>query len=116
MLKGSFSKINYLLNGPDGLGKELAYVKSANRVIYHNAKRVGPLFKAAFNIDVDLTVHKGQFEIRNHIVHRFGYTEAGSAVCVSKRRVKDLIASVDTIVEHIIDQIRALPQNERMYP
>ena len=74
-----------------------------------------PLFKVAFDIDVDLSKLNGQLEIRNHIVHRFGYTEDGSVVRVSKSSVLDLIASVDMIVKHIIAQIRALPQSERMY-
>jgi len=114
LLKRSNKEIKAVLKGPDGLTKQLAYIDAANRIIYHNAKRVHPLFKVAFDIDVDLSKLNGQLEIRNHIVHRFGYTEDGSVVCVSKSSVLDLIASVDMIVKHIIAQIRALPQSERM--
>ncbi len=116
LLKQSNKEINAVLKGPDGLTKQLAYIEAANRVIYHNAKRVQPLFKVAFDIDVNLSKLKGQLDIRNHIVHRFGYTKDGSAVRVSKSCVEDLIVSVDKIVEHVIVQVRSLPQSERMYP
>lgn len=116
LLKRSNKEIKAVLNGPDGLTKQLAYIDEANRIIYHNAKRVSPLFRVAFGIDVDLSKLKGQLEIRNHIVHRFGHTKDGSVVRISKSMVLDLIASVDMIVKHVIAQIRALPQSERMYP
>lgn len=114
--KWSTKKMKSVLNGSDCLQKELFYIEAANRVIYHNANRVGALFKAAFDIDVDLSVLDMQLEVRNHIAHRFGHTKDGVSVSISESSVRVLINSVDKIVKTTIEQIRALPQSERLYP
>ena len=112
----STREANHMLSGPNCLAKELKYIEVANRIIYHNAKNVGSLFKNAFNIDVDLTILEAQLKIRNDIVHRFGHNVHGYSIPISKLDIKDLITIVDGIVQKTIAQVMALPQSERMYP
>lgn len=116
LLKWSTAELNNALKGPDCLVKELSYIDAANRVIYHNASRVGTLFKTAFGIDVDLSVLDKHLEVRNHISHRFGHTKEGLSVSVSKSDVRSLMSVVDKIVKNTIGQIQALPKSESMYP
>lgn len=116
LLKRSTKELNSILNGPDCLLKELTFIEVANRIIYHNADRVGVLFKTAFDINVDLSILKKQLEVRHHIVHRFGHTKNGSQVSVSVNDVQTLIEDVDRIVRSTIDQILKLSPSERLYP
>lgn len=113
--KHSSTRDNRVLKGPDGLAKELKFMEVANNVIYNNHYRVGPLFRAAFDIDVDLSPLKAQIEIRNDIVHRFGHKKDRSLVSVTKRNVQELIVSVDGIVKKTIEQISKLPKSEGLY-
>jgi len=97
-----------ILNGPDCLDKELLYINLSNKVVYHNKNAVKLLFDAAFGIDVDLTPLEREMEIRNDIIHRFGYTTSGVKVDVRKKSVIDLITSVDLIVQNTAKQILAM--------
>lgn len=96
-----------VLNGPDGLKKELKYIELANKVVYHNQKAVKSLFDAAFGIDVDLSPLEGALTVRNDIMHRFGHTIGGADIVITLEEVKRLIAAVDGIVNNTARQILA---------
>ena len=115
LLKHSSTKDNRVLKGPDGLEKELKFIEVANNVIYNNQQRVAPLFREAFDVDVDLSPLKVQVEIRNDIAHRFGHKKNRSQVSVTEKNVRDLMVSIDGIVRKTIEQISKLPPSEGLY-
>lgn len=115
-LQCKFGKQKHILNGPDGLEKELLYIDLANSVVHHNQKSVKELFHSAFGIDVDLSPLEDSLKIRNDIMHRFGQTSSGSEVVVMVKDIEALIGIVDSIVHETARQITELPESERMYP
>lgn len=107
LLQQRFTKDKGILNGPDGLEKELKYIELANRVVYHNQKAVRNLFDEAFGVDVDLSPLEDALRIRNDIMHRFGHTERGSVIVVTLDDVRTLMQMVDGIVNNTAKQIMA---------
>lgn len=107
LMQQRFTKDKAILNGPDGLDKELKYIELANRVVYHNQKAVRGLFCEAFGIDVDLSPLEAALDVRNDIMHRFGHTKWGADVVISLEEIKALIQSVDSIVKSTANQIIA---------
>lgn len=101
-----------ILNGPDGLDKELMYIEQANRVVYNNIERVPKLFKAAFDVSIDMSALKDAVTVRNDIVHRFGHTIMGEEVRLTAADVRSLIKKVDELVHKTAEQILALPERD----
>lgn len=123
VLKSGFFQKRYkdhkdALNGPNdgkaGLKKQILYIDLANLVVYHNKGFVKKLFKAAFNINVNLKLLEEELDTRNDIAHRFGHTTTGREVTVTADDVKALIAKVDKIVHKTAAQINALPPSEAL--
>lgn len=107
LLQQRFTKEKTILNGPDGLEKELKYIELANKVVYHRQKVVKELFYEAFGIDVDLSPLEATLMVRNDIMHRFGHTEKGADVVITLDEVKTLMRMVDDIVNNVAQQIIA---------
>ena len=107
LLQQLFTKDKAILNGPDGLDKELKYIELANRVVYHNHRAVKALFNEAFGIEVDLSPLEAALDVRNDIMHRFGHTKWGADVVISLEEVQALIQAVDGIVNYTAKQIVA---------
>ena len=107
LLQKRFTKDKAILNGPDGLEKELKYIELANKVVFHRQKVVRELYYEAFGIDVDLSPLEAALNIRNDIMHRFGHTEKGADIIVTMDIVRDLIQVVDGIVKSTAKQIFA---------
>lgn len=105
LLQKRFTKEKTILNGPDGLHKELKYIELANKVVYHRQKIVRDLFYEAFGVDVDLSPLEAAIDVRNDIMHRFGRTKLGADVVLSVEEVQALIQSVDCIVNSTASQI-----------
>lgn len=101
-----------IAKGPDCLEKELLYIELANQLIYHNPKHVRQLFQTAFGIEVDLSSLEEYIERRHDIVHRNGFSKKGEPVLVSYDDVNALLAKIDAIVQHIIEQITQLPSSD----
>lgn len=102
-----------ILNGPDGLDKELMYIEQANRVVYNNIERVPKLFEAAFGVSIEMSELKDAVTVRNDIVHRFGHTIMGAEVRLTAADVQALIEKVDELVHKTAEQIMALPETEK---
>lgn len=101
-----------IAKGPDCLEKELLYIELANQLIYHNKFFVRDLFREAFDIDVDLSLLGDELQKRHDIVHRNGFSKKGEPVLVSYDDVNALLAKIDAIVQHVIEQITQLPSSE----
>lgn len=112
-LQEKFRRKRHILNGPDNIKKELLFIKLANMVVYHNQKSVKELFDTAFGIDVDLSPLENQLTIRNHIAHRFGYTDSslGGKLIITDESVRSLLSQTDVIVEKTLSQLPILPSN-----
>ena len=111
LLKARSCQEEATINGPDGVKKELLFIKMANRVVYHNKKDVNHLFEAAFGINVDLCPLESLLSIRHDITHRFGYSKSalGGKVNVTFDDVKSLMEKVDDIVSSTSSQLPPLP-------
>lgn len=103
-----------ILDGPDCLEKELKYIELANRVVYHNQKAVRSLFYEGFGIDVDLSPLGEALGVRNDIMHRFGHTDRGTDLVVTSDEIRNLIKTVDGIVNNTAKQILAYNESIKM--
>lgn len=101
-----------IINGRDCLQKELLYINTIeNHILYHKFDLITELFDIAFNITVDFDCLKGALEIRNDIIHRFGYSTKGVERSFSKEDVEILMKTVDDCVKDIAKQVAILPKN-----
>ena len=107
-LQRKFGQFKNILNGPDCLSKELLYIELTNRIVYHNQKSVKELFESAFGIDVDLSSLNNQINVRNDIIHRFGFTTKGIELSLTKNDVDTLLDLVNSIVIKTATQISEL--------
>ena len=94
-----------ILRGEHCILQEKTFVKQIKYVIYHNATQVGKLYKAAFDIDVDLKALEDEIEIRNDIVHRAGYTKEGVPILIKHDDVMALKDKIDYLVDYITIKI-----------
>lgn len=101
-----------IAKGADCLEKELLYIELANQLIYHNAFFVRNLFRAAFDIDVDLSSLGDDLQKRHDIVHRNGYSKKGETVLVTHDEIATLLAKIDVVVQYVIGQIAQLPSSD----
>lgn len=102
------SSVKDIFRGKHTLQQEKTLIEQTKHVIYHNVRQVSDLYQTAFSISVDLNILKDSIEVRNHIVHRFGYTQRGEIVDISKEKVLNLIIEVDTLVNRITREIKEL--------
>ena len=70
-------------------------------VTYHNATLVGKIYKAAFDMDVDLSNIEDELKIRHDIVHRAGYTKEDRQIQITKDDVMALKDKIDYLVDNI---------------
>ena len=96
-----------ILTGDDSLKKELLYIQSVKGIVYHRLDLVASLFSTAFGIQLDLSLLNNDLDIRNDIIHRFGYSDKGVQRVLSEENVIVLLEKVDAIVESIIQQIES---------
>lgn len=94
-----------ILRGEHCILQEKTFVEQIKYVIYHNATQVGKLYKAAFDIDVDLNALKDEIEIRNDIVHRAGYTKEGVPILIKRNDVMALKDKIDYLIDYITVKI-----------
>ena len=100
-----YKEAKAILRGEHCILQEKTFVEQIKYVIYHNATQVGKLYKAAFDIDVDLNALKDEIEIRNDIVHRAGYTKEGVPILIKRDDVMALKDKIDYLVDDIIVKI-----------
>ena len=100
-----YKEAKAILRGEHCILQEKTFVKQIKYVIYHNATQVGKLYKAAFDIDVDLNALKDEIEIRNDIVHRAGYTKEGVPILIKRDDVMALKDKIDYLVDYITVKI-----------
>ena len=94
-----------ILRGKHNLLQEKTFIEQVNHIVYHNYSKVKEIYKAAFNINVDLNEIKDELNIRHDIVHRAGYTKGRKQIYISKEQVISLKDKIDTIVEKITSEI-----------
>ena len=103
-----YKEAKAILRGEHCILQEKTFVEQIKYVIYHNATQVGKLYKAAFNIDVDLNTLKNEIDIRNNIVHRAGYTKEGNPILIKRDDVMELKDKIDYLVDYITVKIKEL--------
>ena len=101
-----YKEAKAILRGEHCILQEKTFVEQIKYVIYHNAMQVGKLYKAAFNIDVDLNTLKNEIDIRNNIVHRAGYTKEGNPILIKRDDVMELKGKIDYLVDYITVKIK----------
>ena len=111
VLKAHLSFLEYkeakdILRGEHSILQEMTFVEQVKHIVYHNSCKVKDIFKAAFNIDVDLNVLKKEIDIRHNIVHRAGYTTEDSHITITKEDVLALNDKIDKLVENITLKIK----------
>ena len=94
-----------ILRGKHNLLQEKTFIEQVNHIVYHNYSKVKEIYKAAFNINVDLNEIKDELNIRHDIVHRAGYTKGREQINISKEQVILLKDKIDTLVEKITREI-----------
>lgn len=97
-----------VLRGKDCLEKEKLFIKKVQGIVYHNKKKVTPLFKTAFGIDPCLGQLKSEILTRHDLVHRMGYTVDNELVEINVKMIIMLIEKTDSIVENIASHIKEL--------
>ena len=94
-----------ILNGEHNILQEITFVEQVKYVTYHNATLVGKIYKAAFDMDVDLNNIEDELKIRHDIVHRAGYTKEDRLIQITKDDVMALKDKIDYLVDNIILKI-----------
>ena len=94
-----------ILNGEHNILQEITFVEQVKYVTYHNATLVGKIYKAAFDMDVDLNIIEDELKIRHDIVHRAGYTKEDRLIQITKDDVMALKDKIDYLVDNIILKI-----------
>ena len=90
-----------ILNRKHCIKQEIVFIKQIKHIVYHNSNKVKDIYKAVFNIDVNLNNLKNEIHIRHDIVHRSGYTTEGFNIVITKEDVLALNDKIDKLVEDI---------------
>lgn len=93
--------IKLILKGEHNILQEKTFVEQVKYVTYHNATLVGKIYKAAFDMDVDLNNIEDELKIRHDIVHRAGYTKEDVPIQITKDDVMALKDKIDYLVDNI---------------
>ena len=93
--------IKLILKGEHNILQEKTFVEQVKYVTYHNATLVGKIYKAAFDMDVDLNNIEDELKIRHDIVHRAGYTKEDRPIQITKDDVMALKDKIDYLVDNI---------------
>ena len=94
-----------ILKGKHNILQEKTFIEQVKHIVYHNASKVKEIYKAAFNIDVDLNILSKELDIRHDIVHRAGYTKDDQLVHITKEQVIALKDKIEKLVESITQDI-----------
>ena len=80
-------------------------------IVWHNLKRVKPLYKGTLKITFpdDLEAIFQAVRVRHDLVHRNGKTKDGEEIDISKGAITDLIDEIEKFVSHVDAQ---LPKEE----
>jgi len=79
------------------------------RVIWHRAENVGPLFKYGLGVDLGFKGFEDAIQKRHDIVHRSGHDVEGQAVAITDHDVTELANQVLAFANEVDDRIaRAL--------
>ena len=95
-----------ILNGEHNILQEITFVEQVKYVTYHNATLVGKIYKAAFNMDVDLNNIEDELKIRHDIVHRAGYTKEDRPIQITKEDVLALNEKINGLTDDLTQKIR----------
>ena len=95
-----------ILNGEHNILQEKTFVEQVKYVTYHNATLVGKIYKAAFNMDVDLNNIEDELKIRHDIVHRAGYTKEDRPIQITKEDVLALNEKINGLTDDLTQKIR----------
>ena len=90
-----------ILNRKHCIKQEIVFIKQIKHIVYHNSNKVKDIYKAVFNIDVNLNNLKNEIHIRHDIVHRAGYTTEDLNIVITKEDVLALNDKIDKLVEDI---------------
>ena len=99
------SHIISILKGEHCILQEITFVKQAKFIVYHRKNQIKEIYKAAFDIDVDLSIFDEELDIRNDIVHRAGYTKGHNLIQMTKEQVIALKNKIDGFVSSITHEI-----------
>ncbi|GHV03636.1 hypothetical protein AGMMS50229_03260 [Campylobacterota bacterium] len=79
-------------------------------LVWHNLKRVRPMYRATLGIDFPDEIGSifTAIDKRHDIVHRNGKTVSGDEVCIEQHDVVSLISTVNSFVEYIDVQLNGL--------
>lgn len=94
-----------ILNGEHNILQEITFVEQVKYVTYHNATLVRKIYKAAFDMDVNLNIIEDELKIRHDIVHRAGYTKEDRPIQITKDDVMALKDKIDYLVDYITVKI-----------
>lgn len=96
-----------ILRGEHNILQERTFVEQVKHAIYHNVNQVGKLYKAAFEIDVDLNLFlEKELQIRHDIVHRAGFTKEELPIPITKEDVIALKNKIDCLTDEISLKIK----------
>ena len=99
------SQIISILKGVQCILQEITFVEQVKYIVYHRNNKVNEIYKAAFDIDIDLSIFDEELDIRNDIVHRAGYTKDDKLIQMTKEQVISLKDKIETLVEQITQEI-----------
>jgi transcription elongation factor Elf1 len=100
-------KLNNLFDNYDKI--ETICKKAMIGVIYHNLNKVKGMYKDTLNVDLgNIAIPSRAVSIRHDLVHRNGKTKEGKEVNIDIDVINQLIANIETFIEEIDEQIRAL--------
>ena len=95
-----------ILKGEHNILQEKTFVEQVKYVTYHNATLVGKIYKAAFDMDVDLNNIEDELKIRHDIVHRAGYTKEDRPIQITKEDVLALNEKINGLTDDLTQKIR----------
>ena len=99
--------IKLILKGEHNILQEKTFVEQIKYVTYHNTTLVEKIYKAAFDIDVDLIDIEDELKIRHDIVHRAGYRKDDDApIEITKKDVLALNVKINRLTDGLTQKIR----------
>ena len=106
-----YKEAKSILRGEHNILQEITFVEQVKHAIYHNVTQVGKLYKAAFDIEVDLNLFlEKELQIRHDIVHRAGFTKEDLPIQITKEDVIALKTKIDYLTDDISFKIKEFKQ------